>query len=118
MPNTIDSGRNSFTDPNMANNENDWFTLSMRCWTMGSEAAMVVWLRSMRIAMGGAAADSETRRMVEEKMTAAMLLGTGLMTGKLGSSPEAIAGRTIDFYDRRVRANRKRLSRSLSTSPR
>jgi hypothetical protein len=45
-----------------------WFDMSM----LGLEAQQVIWLRSMKIAMGGKAGEREVRRMVSEKATAAV----------------------------------------------
>jgi hypothetical protein len=49
--------------------------------------------------------------MVSEKVAANMALGFDLMTGKLGSSPEAIMSGSIAHYSKSVVANRKRLGK-------
>lgn len=77
-----------------------WFDLSM----LGVEAQQVVWLRSMKIAMGGKAGEREAVRMVSEKLTAAREAGLDLAMGK---SVHSLVG----SYRKRVRANRRRLSR-------
>ncbi len=87
------------------------FTLGMDAWLLGAEAAGVIALRSTKMALGGAEAQLEAQRMVAEKAEAAWELGVALATGALGRRPETIAARTLSHYGKRVRANRKRLSR-------
>jgi hypothetical protein len=65
----------------------------------------------MKIASGGAAADAEARRMVGEKVDAAVALQTLALTGALGFTAPHIAGKTLAHYRRRVRANRRRLTK-------
>ncbi|MBN9079688.1 MAG: hypothetical protein BGN87_18545 [Rhizobiales bacterium 65-79] len=77
-----------------------WFDLSM----LGVETQQVIWLRSMKIAMGGKAGEREARRMVTEKTTAAGEAGLALATGKSMNS-------VVSGYRKKVQANRRRLSR-------
>jgi hypothetical protein len=77
-----------------------WFDMSM----LGLEAQQVIWLRSMKIAMGGKAGEREVRRMVSEKATAAEEAGFALAAGKSVNS-------VVGGYRKKVRANRRRLSR-------
>jgi hypothetical protein len=63
----------------------------------------------MKIAAGGAAGEAEARRMVTEKVDAALSLQTLAMTGGVGASPERAAATTMAHYRRKVRANRRRL---------
>ena len=85
--------------------------LAFDSWMLGAEAASVIALRTAKLAMGGAEAQAEAQRMISEKAVAAFALGTALATGKLGSRPETIARRTLAHYGKRIRANRKRLSK-------
>jgi hypothetical protein len=78
---------------------------------LGAEAAAVIAMRSARIATGGAAADAEVRRMVAEKLDAAQALQSMAWTGALGFAAPVVAARTVKHYRRKVRANRRRLSR-------
>lgn len=71
----------------------------------------MVGLRLMKIAAGGPEADKEARRMVSEKVAAGLSLQTKAMSGALGLSPPAIAAHTLAHYRRKVRANRRRLSK-------
>ena len=77
-----------------------WWDLAM----LAVESQQVIWLRSMRLAGGGAKASAEARRMVSEKLTAAAQAAAGAV---LGDSP----ARTAKRYRKKVRANRRRLSR-------
>jgi len=90
---------------------NPWFGLSMDAWAMGLEASTVIGLRTLKLAAGGPDAHAEAQRMVAEKMTAGMELGVRAMTGGLGASPAAAAAQTVSHYRRKVRANRRRLSK-------
>lgn len=88
----------------------NWFAIGWDTWMLGAEAALVIGLRSATLALGGANAHREARRMVIEKAEAGAMLGMALATGRLGSSAETVSRRTLAHYRRRVRANRKRLS--------
>lgn len=88
----------------------DWFKIGWDAWMLGAESAMVIGLRSVTLAMGGAQAQREARRMVIEKVEAGTALGVALAAGKLGSSAESVTRGTVSHYSKRVRANRKRLS--------
>jgi len=71
----------------------------------------VIGLRTLKLAAGGAAGDAEARRMVSEKIDAGVALQTLALTGGLGFTPQAAAAKTLTHYRRKVRANRRRLSR-------
>ena len=66
----------------------------------------------MKLAAGGAAADSEAALMVREKIEAAGELQLRAMTGDLGLSPASATRKTLAHYRRKVRANRHRLSKT------
>ena len=89
----------------------DWFAIGMDAWMLGAEAAMVIGLRSMKLAMGGAQAQREAHRMVAEKVQAGAALGMALATGQLGTDAESVTRGTVSHLRRKVRANRRRLSR-------
>jgi hypothetical protein len=89
----------------------DAFALGLDAWLLGAEAASVIALRGAKFAHGGAAAQLEAQRMVAEKAEAAWDLGMALATGRFGARPETIARRTVAHYGKRVRANRRRLTR-------
>jgi hypothetical protein len=78
---------------------------------LGAEAATVVGLRTLKIASGGAAAEREARRMISEKVEAAQALQMMALTGALGVTAPGAVDKTLKHYRRKVRANRRRLSR-------
>ena len=71
---------------------------------LAAESQQVIWLRTMRLVVGGAKAKREARRMVQEKFVAA-----GLESGRmiLGATNDSVVKR----YRKKVRANARRLSR-------
>jgi hypothetical protein len=68
------------------------------------EAQQVIWLRTMKLAAGGPKADREAKLMVQEKIDIAQKEALKLM---MGGSQDAMVGN----YRRKVKANRKRLSK-------
>ena len=77
-----------------------WMTMSM----LAFEAQQVIFLRTMRFALGGPGVDAESQRMVTEKIFAGARAWGQIMTG---ASPD----RVMKGYRRKVRSNIKRLSR-------
>ncbi|RAZ78426.1 hypothetical protein [Mesorhizobium atlanticum] len=77
---------------------NPWFDLCVSAF----EAQQVIWLRTLRIAGGGRLAETEANRMITEKVEAAAIAGTLVATG----SADKVAG----MYQRKIRANKKRLA--------
>jgi hypothetical protein len=79
---------------------------------LGVEAWMVMGLRLAKLAAGGPAAALEAQRMVAEKSAAALeaqvAAGIALATG---AGHSAAGRKALGGYQRRVRANRKRLMR-------
>ena len=80
-------------------------------WSLGLETSAVIVSRTMKLAAGGEAAEREARRMVAEKIEAALSLQTLALTGGLGATPQSAARKSLAHYRRRVRANRRRLSK-------
>ena len=74
---------------------------SAQAW---QEAQIVMALRAMRLAQGGALAQAEATRMMTEKGAA---LAEAAMTVATGGS----ARKVVRGYRSRVRANRRRLTR-------
>ncbi|MBN9458179.1 MAG: hypothetical protein J0I54_16220 [Bosea sp.] len=68
------------------------------------EAQQAIWLRTMKIAMGGPGAKREADLMVKEKILAARTAGVKAASG---NGPVGI----VRGYRRKVRANVRRLSR-------
>ncbi len=90
---------------------NPWLGLGLDAFALGMEASAVIGLRAMKIAAGGADGEAEARRMIAEKVDAAVALQTLALTGGLGFSAPSAAAKTITHYRRRVRANRRRLAK-------
>jgi|SRR5690242_8584605 hypothetical protein len=88
------------------------FALSLGAARMCWEAQAVVFLRCLRIAQGGARAEAETTRMMTEKVAAlAEAQVTATAAALTGSKKHGIAKKTLAVYARRVRRNRRRLSK-------
>jgi hypothetical protein len=77
-----------------------WLNMTM----LAAESQRVIWLRMMKLSAGGPPAARETEKMVSEKVMAAAVAGGRAMTG---GTPTAI----VKGYRKKVRANRRRLSR-------
>jgi hypothetical protein len=90
---------------------NPWIKISIDAWALGLEASSVIGLRTMKLAAGGAAAQTEAELMVREKIEAGMALQARAMAGGLGITPHGAAARTLAHYRRKVRANQRRLSK-------
>ncbi len=90
---------------------NPWVRLSMDAWALGLEASAVIGLRTLKLAAGGPAADAEAKRMVSEKVQAGVELQQRALTGGLGLSAAGATAKTMAHYRRKVRANRRRLSK-------
>jgi plasmid stability protein len=91
---------------------NPWISLGMKVWQIGFEAQSVIALRMLRLAAGGARAEAEASRIVTEKILAAeeaqMTVAAAAMRGH---KKHVIAGKALNACSKRVRANRRRLSR-------
>ncbi len=89
----------------------NWFDIGMDAWALAAESNIVIAMRMSSLVLGGPAAAREAERMVSEKVAANIALGFDLISGKLGTSPEAILSRSIAHYSKSVVANRERLGR-------
>jgi hypothetical protein len=96
----------------MATRRNPWFGLIFDSVALGAEAQGVIALRMMKLAGGGAAAAAESQLMVSEKLAAVAAVQTQVMTSLLTGSGHLAPQRTLSHYRRKVRANRRRLSRA------
>ena len=89
----------------------DWARLGFDMMALGAEAGSVMALRMMRLSAGGPLAAAEAQLMVAEKIRAAAELQSrawvNAVTGAAPVSPAA----AVTHYRRKVRANRRRLSR-------
>ena len=87
---------------------NPWLTLSFKAVQMGTEAQSVVAFRMLHFASGGAR--SEATRMVAEKVCRRpqAVAAAAAMSGR---QPHLVAGKALNAYKKRLRANKRRLSR-------
>ena len=81
----------------------------MDSWSLGMEASTVVGMRMLKFSQGGPAAAAEAERMVREKLDAAADLQLLAFTGRLGTTSESAAAKTVSHFRGKVRANRRRL---------
>lgn len=77
-----------------------WLNLTL----LGMEAQRVIWLRMVKLAAGGPKAKREAQRMVWEKMFAGANAAAQMALG-------ANADKIVRGYRKKVRANRRRLSK-------
>jgi hypothetical protein len=90
---------------------NPWFSLAYEATQLGFDAQRVIALRFMRLATGGASGQAEAHRMISEKPTA-LVEAQFAAAGALAGGSSAVATRKIlAVYKKRVRANKRRLSR-------
>jgi hypothetical protein len=71
---------------------------------LAAESQRVIWLRSMKLAAGGAKAEREARLMMTEKMAAGSQEWLRMF---MGASTDSV----VKSYRRRVKANARRLSK-------
>jgi hypothetical protein len=91
---------------------NPWLSLGVKAFQVGLEAQSVIALRMLRLAAGGARAQAEVNRMVIEKIAAAgEAQATATLSAMRGHKEHVVAGKALNVYGKRVRANRRRLSR-------
>jgi hypothetical protein len=84
----------------------------MKAWEIGFEAQSVIALRVLRLAAGGARAEAEGSRMLNEKTLAAGEAQVAATTAVMqGHKEHVVAGKALAVYSKRVRANKRRLSR-------
>lgn len=77
-----------------------WLDLAL----LGVESQQVIWLRLMKLALGGPEAQTEATRMISEKSVAAIRASNMLLLG-------GTADNVVKQYRRVVRSNRRRLSK-------
>lgn len=91
---------------------NSWFFLIFKTIQLGFESQNVIALRMMRFATGGAAASTEARRMIADKIAAGVEVQAAAASGiASGHKDTVVAGRILRVLKKRVRANKRRLSR-------
>jgi hypothetical protein len=86
-------------------------SLAIDGWSMGMEATIVIGLRMIKLAGGGAEAEREARLMVGEKIETGIAFQRLAAARGPGSTWEGAASSALRHMRTRVRANRRRLSR-------
>jgi hypothetical protein len=81
----------------------------MDAWLLTIEASSVIALRMLKATTGGAPAEAEASRMVNEKIEAGLALQAKAMSGGLGPTALGATSKVIAHYRRKVKANRRRL---------
>lgn len=91
---------------------NPWLALTFKAMRLGFEAQNVIALRMMRLSAGGAHGQSEARRMVSEKIAAGVEAQATAISGMItGHKDTVVADQILRDLQKRVRANKRRLSR-------
>jgi hypothetical protein len=91
---------------------NPWFALSLKAMQMGMEAQSVIALRMLRLASGGARMEAEATRMVTEKVAAAAEAQAVAAVATISGHPQhVVATKALKVFKKRVRANKRRLTR-------
>lgn len=91
---------------------NPWMTFSIQAARLGWEAHSVIMLRMIRLARGGATARAEANLMVAEKadtLARAQLAAASATIS--GASAPKVANSVLKVYRKRLRANKRRLSK-------
>ena len=92
---------------------NEWWALSLRAAQLGLETQGVIALRLMRLMSQGSRSRIEARRMVTEKVAAlAEAQAAAAATVVKGGKGHRVAKKVLGVYKKRVRANKRRLTRS------
>lgn len=89
-----------------------WLTFANRWAILGYESQQVMALRLMRFALGTTGNQAEAKRMITEKVAAfgeAQVAAAGALAK--GGTPRTAAKNAMGVYRKRVRANKRRLTR-------
>ena len=92
-----------------ANDYAEWNALALQSWSLWADASAVMMLRTMRLMGGGKLAEREAQAMVSEKVAAFGEAALGMAFAAPLSA--ASAREALKPYERRVRANRRRLGK-------
>jgi hypothetical protein len=91
---------------------NPWFSVTLKTIQLDFEAQNVIALRMMRLAAGGAAAQTEARRMLADKMAAGIeVQPVAASSVTSGQKDTVVADKVLRVLKKRVHANKRRLSR-------
>ena len=91
---------------------NPWLALSFKIAQLGWDVQSVMALRLLRLAGGGARGRAEASRMAAEKIAAVAEAQAAVAAAVItGRKNHVIAGKGLGVFRKRVRANKRRLSR-------
>ena len=90
---------------------NPWLALSLKAVQMGVEAQSVIALRMLRLATGGARMEAEARMVTDRVAAAAEAQAVAAVSALSGRSPHVVVSKAPRVVKKRVRANKRRLSR-------
>jgi hypothetical protein len=93
-----------------------WLSIGLDLWSLAAEASAVVCHRAIKISAGDEASFAEAHQMVGEKVEAVMTIQAKVMSGELGATPFGMASQIVTHLRRRVRANRRRLTRGRTSN--
>jgi len=94
---------------------NAWCSLSLQTARLAWEAQGVVALRCMQIASESARGrQSETHRMVTEKIGALIEAQAAAATAAISGRSHRVVKKALAVYKKRVRRNKQRLARKLA----
>ncbi len=89
-----------------------WIALTFKAMQIGMDAQNVIFLRMLRFSAGGARGQSEARRMVSEKIAASVEAQATALSGIVTGRKDTVVARELfRGLQKRVRANKRRLSR-------
>jgi hypothetical protein len=92
---------------------NAWCALSLQTARLGWEAQNVIAFRLMRMATQNPGNQTEARRMVTEKVAALGEAQAAAAAAVIkGGKSHRVAKKVLSVYKRRVRANRRRLTKT------
>jgi len=95
----------------MSRAEGSWAEMAINAIKLGVSAPAVMALRMAKISKGGAAARRESKQMVSEKMKAAFDTTLNAAGSIASGKARQVPARSIAFYQKRVAANLRRLSK-------
>jgi hypothetical protein len=92
---------------------NPWLALTFKAAQLGMDAQRVIALRMMRLAAGGMAGQNESLRMISEKIAAVgEAQAAALSAIASGQKDTVIAKKVLRVFEKRIRANKRRLTRN------
>jgi hypothetical protein len=88
-----------------------WSSMIGDAVRLSASIPMVIGLRMARLAQGGAAAKRESKRMISEKLKAALDANADAAKNVLSGKSHRVPGRILALYQKRVGNNLRRLSK-------